>query len=202
MNGFIIQSLADESPARDAGLQVGDIIIKFGDIEASGVKVIANEVTIPEDGLEVTYLRNSKESILKVTGPRFGMVAEKYQASNKKTGAAPKEDKTFILNIDVPADIIEYPLKTSYGAGRSLASLSLFLGWIIIALGVVLLSVSLVQGSMPVMIMPSIIMVLAGWFSVQQSQLVLAITDTADSQREATNMLYTMLLEERNRKHR
>ncbi|MBR9865867.1 MAG: PDZ domain-containing protein [Oceanospirillales bacterium] len=198
MKGFIIQSFTDESPARNAGLQIGDIIIKFGNVDASTVKIISSEVTIPKDGLNITYLRNNKESTCRVTGSRFGMVAEDYQVPDKKTVTTPKADDALIITIDAPeAGIIEYPIKTSYGAGRALASLSIFFGWAFIILGAFLLVFSIVNEDMHLMMILSIIVLLAGWFGVQQSQLILAITDTADSQRQATNMLYTMLLEER-----
>lgn len=200
MRGFIIISFADTSPARDAGLKVGDVITKFGDTDASSVDVIANDVTIPETGLLITYVRNGQQSTLQMAGKRFGIVAEKCDLNSSSIKATAQQNTSATQKNSSALQIEAFHVETSYGTARALASISIFICWLLFMLGIILLVISVIDNSMRLMIAPSVGLIIGGWFGVQQSQLVLAITDAADSQRQTVNMLYAMLLDERNSK--
>jgi serine protease Do len=67
--GAVIEAVTEDSPAEEAGLKKGDIILSFGDKEIGELRDLTRAVatTTPEDAAEVTVLRKGEEVTLDVT---------------------------------------------------------------------------------------------------------------------------------------
>ena len=68
-SGVAILSVSDNSPAKSAGLQKGDIIIKLNDKDISSVAEFRYELYKNKSGdtINITYLRGGKEVTVKIT---------------------------------------------------------------------------------------------------------------------------------------
>ena len=68
-NGVFLESVEENGPAAQAGLKVGDIIIKVNDVVVNSVSVFEEEVSYryPGDKVTVTYVRNGKTSTVSLT---------------------------------------------------------------------------------------------------------------------------------------
>ena len=67
--GAVIEAVSDDSPAANAGLQKGDIILSFGDTAITELRDLTRAVatTTPEQNARVTVLRRGAEVTLDVT---------------------------------------------------------------------------------------------------------------------------------------
>ncbi|UWR23048.1 trypsin-like peptidase domain-containing protein [Sulfitobacter sp. S190] len=67
--GAVIERVSDDSPADEAGLRNGDIILSFGDVEIFELRDLTRAVarTNPDDAAEVLVLRKGQEVTLDVT---------------------------------------------------------------------------------------------------------------------------------------
>lgn len=68
-NGVLLAELEKQGAAMSAGLKLGDIIIKLGDVEINSKSEFEEELShhSPGDKLSVTYLRNNKEGSTTMT---------------------------------------------------------------------------------------------------------------------------------------
>ncbi len=68
-NGVLVTQVEDGSPAADAGLRQGDVIVKLNDDETDNVAALRNRVALTKPGSEVrlTVLRNGKTRVLQAT---------------------------------------------------------------------------------------------------------------------------------------
>lgn len=67
--GVVLAELEKEGVARSAGLELGDIIIKLGDVEVNSKSEFEEELShhYPGEKMTFTYLRNGKPGILSLT---------------------------------------------------------------------------------------------------------------------------------------
>lgn len=67
--GAVIEAVTDDSPAHEAGLRQGDIILSFGGSEIEDLRDLTRAVasTSPEKSADVTVLRKGREMTLDVT---------------------------------------------------------------------------------------------------------------------------------------
>lgn len=72
--GAVVEAVSKDSPAADAGLEKGDIILSFDGSEISTLRDLTRAVAAkePSDSASVTILRRGKELVLNVT---IGMLA-------------------------------------------------------------------------------------------------------------------------------
>jgi serine protease Do len=68
-NGVLLERLEKEGPAIDAGLQLGDIIIKVNGMDVNSQSAFEEELSYryPGDKITVTYLRDNKTSTATIT---------------------------------------------------------------------------------------------------------------------------------------
>ena len=67
--GAVIEAVSSDSPADDAGLRKGDIILSFGGTDITELRDLTRAVatTTPEDSAKVVVLRKGREVTLDVT---------------------------------------------------------------------------------------------------------------------------------------
>ena len=67
--GVLIASLAVNSPADDAGLKKGDVIIKFGEFKVTNLREYSDALKSykPGDRVDLVYLRGDEENTTKIT---------------------------------------------------------------------------------------------------------------------------------------
>lgn len=67
--GAVIEAVSEDSPAADAGLKKGDIIMSFGDTSVTDLRDLTRAVatTTPEESTQMTVLRKGAEITLDVT---------------------------------------------------------------------------------------------------------------------------------------
>jgi serine protease Do len=67
--GAAVADVVEDSPADKAGIEVGDVIVRFGDRDIDGAKTLGQAVaeTDPEDKVGVKVWRNGKEKTVHVT---------------------------------------------------------------------------------------------------------------------------------------
>lgn len=75
----IVKFIDSNSPAKNAGLRLGDIIIKANNIEINTIEDFTTQIDkCGKNGVNVTVLRNDKEYNFKVT-PKYSMDEGKYK---------------------------------------------------------------------------------------------------------------------------
>lgn len=99
--GVLVTSVRDDSPAADAGLKAGDVILAFGDEEIDGPGALVAAVQAAEKGdVTVRLLRDRKERTLKVELP---------EAAEARWDVAPSTGAMFVPEILEHMERIEIP---------------------------------------------------------------------------------------------
>jgi S1-C subfamily serine protease len=89
VHGALINSVAPDSPAANAGIQTGDVITKFNGVAVNSGNELRNLVssTAPGTTADVTVIRDQKARQVRVT-----LVERKTEEQASKEGSAPGED--------------------------------------------------------------------------------------------------------------
>jgi serine protease Do len=90
-HGALVAKVLDSSPAAKAGLQVGDVIVRFNDekvIRSSNLPPLVGRSVVGENS-QVTIIRNKKEKQIKV------MIAELPSSTTQATYSPKAEDKQY-----------------------------------------------------------------------------------------------------------
>ncbi len=69
VRGVAVEKVVENSPAAQAGLQAGDVIIKFGDEEVESIRKLSRLISevAPDHRVELTILRNGNEQKINAT---------------------------------------------------------------------------------------------------------------------------------------
>lgn len=92
-SGIFILKVFDKSPAKQAGLEVGDIITKLGDDKIQGVKDLKASLYKyqAKDTVEITYLRDGKENKASLTFTDYKVPTSEKAKEDQKL----KENSSF-----------------------------------------------------------------------------------------------------------
>lgn len=99
--GALVAAVTPDSPAADAGIEVGDVIMKFDGAEVENMRSLPRLVARTQIGkpVDVVVLRNDKELNVKVT---IGKLPETKEASSDKKEKESKEpEKTKLLGLSI-----------------------------------------------------------------------------------------------------
>lgn len=95
-NGFMIRDVTANSPAAQAGLKAGDVIVKVGESKVTGFETVSQALTgkKPGDKLGLTVLRDGKEQAVEVT-----LAAPQPGAAQPRPGGAQPEPRGAFLGV-------------------------------------------------------------------------------------------------------
>src|SRR5262249_52369930 len=62
---IVVKAVLEDSPAAKAGFQVGDVILKVGDVEATDLKTVVQAITGTKPGTELTIQIEKKVTVVK-----------------------------------------------------------------------------------------------------------------------------------------
>jgi len=99
--GALVAAVTPDSPAAEAGIEVGDVILKFDGSEVENMRGLPRLVARTDIGkpVDVVVLRNDKELTVKVT---IGKLPEtKEAASEEKEKEAEEPEKTKLLGLSI-----------------------------------------------------------------------------------------------------
>ena len=85
--GIFILKVFDNSPAKTAGLEVGDVITKLGDDKIKGVKDLKAALYKYQEGdkVTITYIREGKEKQTELTFTNYRVPVSEKLKEDKKT---------------------------------------------------------------------------------------------------------------------
>lgn len=113
-SGAIIAGLVKGGPAATAGLQVGDVVLKFGDTVPTDIRQLKRLVAESQVGqaVPVTVWRNGQQHLLNVTIKEFPITAAQIHADTTEA-AAPKVSVPPDLGLTLSA--INQDMRAKYG---------------------------------------------------------------------------------------
>jgi serine protease Do len=98
--GALVASVTEKSPAADAGIEVGDVVLSFDGTEVENMRSLPRLVARTPIGkaAEVVVLRNDKKLTLKVT---IGRLPESKEEAEQEKEEAPEPEKTTLLGLAI-----------------------------------------------------------------------------------------------------
>lgn len=177
-----IESIATDSPAAQARLQIGDILLNIGDIELISVDQLIDILSnaTAKSPLSLRYYRNGTTSQVDLTEPQLGAGLEPINAPISVTKNT---------TVKVAVKTIDWQFKTRYSASNTISGITGILGWLTLIGGVVLCFIAFANSGDLSGVISSLFISVAGLAVIQLSQLTRAVTDSADHSREIMNMV-------------
>ena len=115
--GALVASVTPDSPAAEAGIEVGDVILTFDGSAVESMRSLPRLVARTSIGkaAEVVILRNDKKKTLKVTIGRLPKSQKTAAAENKKTE---EPEKTSLLGLSISP--MSDKLRAKYKIGKNI----------------------------------------------------------------------------------
>ena len=107
--GVLVKEVIEESPAREAGLQAGDVIIRVEEKEIENTRDLIRAINYfdPDDVVNITFIRNKEEKTVKV---KLG--EKKGHGPIHIYGVGPDEIEIDIPEIDIEIPEFEFEIDT------------------------------------------------------------------------------------------
>ena len=171
------------SQAESLGIRAGDILVSYDGTPLSSSLGLENAVYLAKeaekDKVGIVVLRNGTEMVLEGTpGRLLGLNVEEAVAHTQIAESASSNG----------------PMPSDYGVAKAVAGFVAFVGWALVAIGVIAVFVALQQATQSNRIMPGAAVMVAlmpgfisaglGFLLVMGAQVTRAVVDTADYARE------------------